>query len=611
MNSPNDPAVGGDPDGKSASSESLANEQSRQASLEVPPVVGETQPPTQAGRTWQRGLSPVRTFVDVAIVCVVVVLGDFLVYQHGAAYTAIAVCVGCLALMLSVVKRRKMLLVPAAWIGCLLAIALGRLVWSGSPLAVFVTIGLLGCWAMVTSRSVPWLPETLLIYPCAIIGAVERFARFRVSGSAFGNGAKAVGEQAGGFAAIFVPVAVLLIFSSLFLLANPDLIKSATRVVEWAGELVGSYIQNVDVAQVFFWGGMGWLTLGLLYPHRIKLLKSKSIQLQPSANCPMFAAYRNTLISVTILFGAYLAFEFKTLWFRSFPDDFYYAGYAHQGAFWLTVALALSTATLSTIFNRQMLVDPRASSLKRLSLGWSVLNFLLSAAVVNRLSIYVGYNGLTRMRIIGYLGIVAVVVGFALVVYKVNRNKSFVWLLHRQLWCPAAAIMCYAVLPVDWIVNRYNVSQVNIGNDRPVIQLVAHEFSVEGALPVFELLKHDNSVVREGGLALIAECKVRQSRGDLPQADYEPWRSSLQHASPWLENPSRPYITRSREKTATGGKKTQAGAGMMPWLHYQGSAASFQSQTQRFSYLVDEYVDAPEKRYQAIDQLYQYAYQWY
>lgn len=35
------------------------------------------------------------------------------------------------------------------------------------------------------------------------------------------------------------------------------------------------------------------------------------------------------------------------MWFRPFPTGFHYSGYAHEGAFWLTVALAMATITLS------------------------------------------------------------------------------------------------------------------------------------------------------------------------------------------------------------------------------------------------------------------------
>ena len=49
----------------------------------------------------------------------------------------------------------------------------------------------------------------------------------------------------------------------------------------------------------------------------------------------VYPAFRNTLLTVIALFAAYLVFEFKTLWFRVFPEGFYYSGYAHQGAAWL------------------------------------------------------------------------------------------------------------------------------------------------------------------------------------------------------------------------------------------------------------------------------------
>ncbi len=42
---------------------------------------------------------------------------------------------------------------------------------------------------------------------------------------------------------------------------------------------------------------------------------------------------RNTLWMVIVLFAVYLVYEVSSMWFRSFPKGFYYAGYAHQGAF--------------------------------------------------------------------------------------------------------------------------------------------------------------------------------------------------------------------------------------------------------------------------------------
>jgi hypothetical protein len=84
---------------------------------------------------------------------------------------------------------------------------------------------------------------------------------------------------------------------------------------------------------------------------------------------------------------------------------------------------------------------------------WSVENLILAIAVFHRMSIYVGFNGMTRMRTVGLFGISAVVVGFLLVVWKIMRHRGFVWLLQRHLWTVAIAAYLFALTPVDSLVH--------------------------------------------------------------------------------------------------------------------------------------------------------------
>ena len=84
----------------------------------------------------------------------------------------------------------------------------------------------------------------------------------------------------------------------------------------------------------------------------------------------------------------------------------------------------------------------------------------MALAVYHRMHIYINFNGMTRMRTVGLLGITAVVIGFVLVVWKIVHGRGFVWLINRQLWTLAAAIFLYAVLPVDWLVHTYNVRRI-------------------------------------------------------------------------------------------------------------------------------------------------------
>jgi hypothetical protein len=264
--------------------------------------------------------------------------------------------------------------------------------------------------------------------------------------------------------------------------------------------------------EVLFWLAVLWISTGLLRPvmggsgwdenSPDRADGRGSAKQQPS---PLYPAFRNTLIVVIALFAVYLVFEFNTLWFRVFPDGFHYSGYAHEGAAWLTVALALATVVLSAIFRGDVLRDPRLPKLQRMAWIWSFENLLLALAVYNRLFIYIGFNGMTRMRIIGLFGISAVVVGFLLVVWKIARHRDFVWLIRRHLWTVAIAVYLWAITPVDMITVRYNVQRILSGDPAPSVQISVHPISSEGVPLLLPLLECDDPVVRDGIRAMLAE----------------------------------------------------------------------------------------------------------
>jgi hypothetical protein len=208
---------------------------------------------------------------------------------------------------------------------------------------------------------------------------------------------------------------------------------------------------------------------------------------------------------VVVIYAVYLVFEFRTLWFRQFPKGFYYSGYAHDGAAWLTIALALATSLLSLIFPGRVLAEPRANQLKRLAWIWSFENLVLAAAVYNRLLTYVGFNGMTPMRILGFYGVSAVVGGFLLVMVKIARGHDLAWLIQRHLWTLGLAIYLYAITPLDYLAMRYNVSRILKGDSAPSVQITEHPISTEGLLALFPLSDASDSLVKQGVAALLAD----------------------------------------------------------------------------------------------------------
>jgi hypothetical protein len=157
------------------------------------------------------------------------------------------------------------------------------------------------------------------------------------------------------------------------------------------------------------------------------------------------------------------------------------------------------------MFRGEVLHDPRLPVLKRLAWVWSAQNLILAVAAFHRLYIYIGFNGLTRMRIIGMFGTATVVVGLLLVLWKIAHRRDFTWLVRRQLWALAIAVLLYAVTPVDSIWVSYNVRRIMNGDPAPSVELSVHPVGSEGVLCMLPLVDCENPIIRDGIRSMLIE----------------------------------------------------------------------------------------------------------
>ncbi len=454
--------------------------------------------------------SPIEEFIDeprpvrwreALAVLLVVVLCDLAIYR-GAGFAGYAVLFVlapvCLTVGGDVSRGRRVGWLFAA---VLLALAL-RLAWCGSWLAVgcgfFCLVALTMCLA-------GQMPQVL-----SLIGFTgQSLAAGAIGLNHYGETARRELQpfKSSTWIAVIMPVGALGLFGTIFILANPDLVSLVSK--EWQLWLnrVSEWFVHFSILEIPFWIGTAWITVGLLRP-----LETFGVFARPrptSALAPqpavLYPAFRNTLVCLIALFAVYLGFEFQTLWFRVFPKGFYYSGYAHEGAAWLTFALALATLTLSLIFRGQMLDDPRLPGLKRLAWVWSALNLLLAVAVFNRLFIYVGFNGMTQMRMVGFFGSSAVVLGFLLAVYKIAQHRDFVWLIRADLWALTATVIAYSLTPVDLIVMRHNTRRIMAGDSAPSVQISVHPIDAEGIRELLPLVECPDEIVRDGVRAYFAQ----------------------------------------------------------------------------------------------------------
>lgn len=517
----------------------------------------------QPGALWLAG-AKLREWVALVAM---VVAADLLIFR-GQGYLGLAAFLG-IALVLLVFGARFRHFRVSLVLQAVLILLLGfRLAWQGSPLQVACGFALVTAFATSLSGLPPHLVTVFLTAAqCSLAGA-----QF-ISGYLLGIRGTRPAIDGMSLLKATLPIIVVVAFATIFIMANPDAVTAVYKQIVQAFDQLSRFVLQLDlsVPEVMFWAMTIWITVGLFRPlSMLKYLRLEFIDIGSAkpAESPYYTAFRNTLWAVIVLFAAYLAVEFSTLWFREFPKDFYYAGYAHQGAAWLTVALALATAVLSAVFSRATQLDPRAKSLKRLAYVWSFENLLLSIAVYNRLFIYVGYNGMTYWRIVGIFGISLVVAGFALVVWKIVVDKSFLWLVHRQLWALSFVVYLFAITPVDSIAVNYNVRRILRGDVAACMQIGVQALDTESKTSLIPLLGCQDQKIRDGVTAILAD---------------EMQRLNLR-------------LKANKE---------------LGWTSLQGAdLAVAQTLDRRHPELEPFLKDEAAKRF-AIDRFYEYAYQWY
>jgi hypothetical protein len=455
-------------------------------------------------------------------------LADVAIYRGGG-FAGWAAVLGGAPLLLTLGARTRHWGAATAITGLMLALAAARLIWCGSALLAVSGCVLLAAFGLALAGGMPYFVEL-----AAFVGllAASGAQWFREQVQSIGGRTWRVSPL--GLVNVLIPAIVLAAFAGLFVLANPDLLKwlgeQANQALEQLAELFARGAPHAT--EVLFCGCMAWIAAGLLRPKLLRTRPQSAYPVKPpAASTPalLFAAFRNTLIAVSGLFAVYLVFEFQTLWFRKFPPGFHYSGYAHEGAAWLTVALALSTLVLSGMFQGPILRDSRLPQLRRLAWLWSLENFILVAAVYHRMFIYVGFNGMTRMRMVGLFGISAVAVGFAIVLWKIARDRDFLWLVRRQIWALGLAIFLFCLTPIDAITSSYNVRRILSGDPAPSVQLIVHPIDAEGITWLLPLTTCENDRIREGVKALLAD-HDRRLQERLSRFDWSQFQGAEQEA---------------------------------------------------------------------------------
>jgi hypothetical protein len=489
----------------------------------------------------------------------IVMAWDWLIYQSSggsAAWGAFllvvqgALLLGCYRGSYSGGEKSMLLL-----IGLASTVVCWRSFWQWNDRLWLSSLTLAAAFSLTLQHVFPWTEQLLLF----LIGAPFR------SSEPIGRAANAIrvvdrryfGSR---WAEWIVPIAIGSVFVWIFLQANPDTLKLS---LEWISKLSGrwaDWLGSHFFAQLLGWIVVAILTMGWIVPPTLvaNLEEHSKANYQKTTDTPAlpqvdshFRMAENTLVALCFLFVIYLISEVNHFWLRKIPDGFPYSAYAHRGAAWLTFALAVATVVLSAIFQPEMQSHPKNGRLRRWAWGWSFLNLLLAFSVYNRMWIYVEFNGMTRMRILAYFGITCVLVGFLLVVAKIIQNKSFGWLIQRQLMTLMIFWIVHSCTPVDWIAYTWNQKSILQGDLKPSVQITEHTLWSDGYTSIVPLVDCENEVIREGVRALLAQRYVASLTVEPIKGDWRNWRLSEDHmlsSFQKIEAKMQPYLLNPTER---------------------------------------------------------------
>lgn len=314
-----------------------------------------------------------------------------------------------------------------------------------------------------------------------------------------------------GCASVVVPVAVVSVFGGIFLLANLDFLPSFESWEAWISDFLrrfdGKFQWLPTAGEWVTWLVLGVLFAGLLAARTWKAAETPDTTGDATAETPapfpLFAMCRNTLVGVVGVFAASLIYELYTRLTWTPPEGFCFGTYCHEGAAWLTVALALTTCILTAIFAKGAYRDPRLATLKVLAGVWLCENLLMAAAIYVRLWIYVQQTGLTCLRVVGFFGTTTIAVALVWVGVKIFRRRSTTWLLYRYAFTAAVIFWLICVSPIDALVWRYNTRVILGGNNGPLVHIAAQSISREGKVQIMPLLASEDPMIRKGVAARV------------------------------------------------------------------------------------------------------------
>jgi hypothetical protein len=301
-----------------------------------------------------------------------------------------------------------------------------------------------------------------------------------------------------------IPAGLTIAFAGVFALANPVVARGIATAWGFVTDLVAlPPFARVLLALVATVGASVIVRPALRFARGSEAASTSGVAVASSV-----VVARNTLGALNLVFLLYNALDAAYLWSGKPPAGMSTQGYAHQGAFWLTIALVMLTCVVGVMFRGPLAHDPQAKTTRTLAYAWMAQGIILSLGTFRRIALHVRHSGLSDLRIVGILGTSLVVLGVFFVALKLHRRRTGSWLVRRQLDAFALTLALYSVFPTHLGAAHVNVARILGGEYGPMLHMFRQSTSAESADALIPLLRHSDHRVRQGIAALLEQERV-------------------------------------------------------------------------------------------------------
>jgi len=382
-----------------------------------------------------------------------------------------------------------------------------------APSLFALTMGALGVGALAIVTRIPGaaVADVLVSLATTALTAPRRILAAHAGLRAVLGGHRArAGERV---AQVVVPLGVLALFVGIFGLANPLVARGIAATLR--------ALTLPAPSRALLWMGALVCAILLVRPAWRGLSRGSAAVATEGAADGHVTLARNVLLVTNAAFLVENVLDATYLWAGSPPPGMSERAYAHQGAAWLTVAMALMTVVVGVLFRGPLAHDPKARSVRAIALVWLGQGIVLALGAHRRLFIHVQTSGVSSARLLGAFGTTLVAASVVLIGIKLFRRRSFVWLVRQMGDTIALGLVAFVLLPSHQLSAAWNLRRVMAHEYQPLVHVEEEVREAESAPLFLPMLNHDDERIRRGIAALLLDERdaLRKARASLRPSD--------------------------------------------------------------------------------------------